>query len=253
MFESHFSLYINTPESLAQFQNGRNTDDQIKVSIHSGAHPDILSLPKYFAHYTNSNEITFMDLADRMSFVSIYPGEKKVQAHFANGKDVALGLPNDYETYEIRYSRHGGVETTKTDLDYVLTWENVKVLSFKDSPKDDVANILAQRIDEMKSKAVIEELYLMIQSNTYDDWNVGTFLEQLPNVKLVRLSMARLTDDQKVGFLERQRISKGWTFKFDRRTEDVTYQKQGSGWRSIFKRVSNNVLDEMQDVFSPQV
>lgn len=172
-----------------------------------------------------------MDLADQLSFVSMYPREHKVQAHFTNGKNVALGLPNDYENYEIRYA--GRVKITKTDLDYIMGWQHVKVLSLKDRAGDDVANILAHRVNDIKFKGCIEELTLTIQSNTYDDWNVNTFL-QLPNISLVRLSMDRLTDAQRVEFLDRK-IPADWQFAYDRSAKDVTYRKQGAFLRSLLK------------------
>lgn len=239
-------MLIDSPHRLHQFQNREITDDLHRVSIYTGAHPDVLSLPSHFANYTNSYEILFMDFSPQLSFVSIYPNRKEIIAAFNNRNSVIRSLPNTFEIYKIRLSK---TIVTLDDIDYLLQWTSVKVLWFNDSVKDDFANILCQRIVDIKFNTQIEELSLNVQNKSYLNWNIQPYLKQMPNIRLIRLSMVRLNKEQMIEFLERQDLPIDWTFKFERNASDVKYYKQVPGWRMKLKQASNHLLDETKAIY----
>lgn len=239
-------MVIDSPESLHQFQNGEIAEDQDRVSIYTGAHPDILSLPKHFANYTNSSEILFMAFSPQLSFVSIYPNRKEILAVFNNRSNVIRSLPNTFEIYKVRLSN---TIVSVDDMEYLLQWKSVKVLWLNDSGTDDFANILCQRIMDARFNTQVEELNLNVQNKSYLNWNIETYLKQMPNIRLIRLSMVRLNKEQMIEFLERQNIPIDWTFTFDGNANDIKYYKQASDWRMKLKQASNHLLNEANAIY----
>lgn len=239
-------MIIDSPDRLHQFQYREIIDDPHRVSIYTGAHPDILSLPKHFANYTTSHEILFMDFSPQMSFVSIYPNQEEVLAVFNNRNNIIRNLPDTFKIYKIRVSK---TILTTDDIEYMLQWENVKVLWFNDSVKDDIANILCQRIMDIKFKTQIEELALNIQHKSYLIWNIESYLKQMPNIRLIRLSMVRLNKEQMLEFLERQNLPIDWSFKFERNGSEVKYFRQVPGWKMRLKQATNHLLDETNTIY----
>ena len=80
----------------------------------------------------------------------------------------------------------------------------------KISDKSDIVLSLFQRIDELKKFTALQTLDVDINERTYDNINVGTFVEKLPSLRNIDLSARNLTYAQIDAFLANNTLSAYW-------------------------------------------
>lgn len=198
---------INTPQLYEQFNNGQIGNGYDIISIESGAHPNILSLPKLYAN-ANYRNVKFTDEHDNEVILS--PKLKLLFTEYAAGTDLALGLPDSYEEYMLYYEE--SVNATKADFDYIETWQNVLSLGITDGPNSNVAFELSQRVDKLQSQEILKNISFIVQPHSHHLLNVTRFIEHLPRLTLAGFMINALSKTQLETFLHNQDLPEDWQY-----------------------------------------
>lgn len=198
---------INTTQLYEQFNNGEIGNGYDIISVESGAHPNIMSLPKLYAN-VSYRRMKFTDEHDNE--VKLSPKLKLLFTEFATGKDLALGLPDSYKEYFLHYK--GSVNATKADFDYIETWPNVTNLCISDGPNNNVAFELSQRVDTFQSKDSLTNILFNVQPHSHHLLNVVDFIEHLPKLRLAGFLIKALSKTQLVKFLNNQDLPEDWEY-----------------------------------------
>lgn len=191
---------------MEQLQNGEIGSGYNHISIVSGAHPNILELPRQFANATAFAIIDFVD--ERNNAVRLEPQARLVIAELESGEDLLLGLPQAYRIYIMRLSSNA--VATDADLDFIVQWKNAEVLQISDGPNSNVAYGLLERLDQMKEMHQLKDIKLNIQRQSYRELDVRSFLEQLQALKLARFYKSYLNKDERKDFMANLDLPDNW-------------------------------------------
>lgn len=172
-------LKIDTPELYQNFVSGLIGSGYQAIFILPGSHPNIMSLPKLFSGNTSYDSFRFEDEYDNVVTVDTIG---VVKAKLKNGKNLTLGLPNDYEQYHISIFNTTLLSTH--DYDYIIQWKNVVYLELLDNTND-IAYDLFERVAELKYWKKLLTFKVKLQVTSYQKLEVATFLKQIPSILLL--------------------------------------------------------------------
>lgn len=177
------SCDIITPAEYSSLVAGGYSHCQ-NIMINGSSHEDVMSLPKQFqsaqfqviafgtGDYECKNENTiYMEIEERT-----------IKGYFTTDNSFLLGLPTDYETYELHYNEEGSA-LTDGEFDALLTWTNVKKLSVYDVDTIDFALKFTKNIDQMSAMTSLEEISMVMYRDTIESINFKDFLTKLPALK----------------------------------------------------------------------
>lgn len=99
-------------------------------------------------------------------------------ASFLEGFDLLLGIPSDFETFNLKFDMLAVV--TGADLDYMMTWTNANHLVIDD--KCNAALGLLHRIDQMAAMKKLTNLKLNIRKNSVERMRLNPFFRYLPSL-----------------------------------------------------------------------
>lgn len=192
-----------------QFQDGEIGNDFNHISIVAGAHPNILNLPKFFANATAYSIIDFVD--EEKNAVRLEPKARLVIADLESGKNLLLGLPDNYRIYIVRLSSNA--TATNEDLDYIVQWINAEMLQISDASNSNVSYGLLQRLDKMQDMKQLKDIMLNIQRDSYKELNIKLFLNRLPTLKSARFYKNYLNKDERIYFMNHLNIPDNWKLR----------------------------------------
>lgn len=137
-----------------------------------------MSLPKLFSSNTSYDSFRFEDEYDNVVTVDTIG---VVKAQLKNGKNLTLGLPNDYVQYHIRIANTTSLSTH--DYDYVIQWKNVVYLELLDNTSD-IAYDLYQRVADLKYWSKLLTFKMKLQVESYNEIQAAAFLKHVPSIVL---------------------------------------------------------------------
>lgn len=172
------STTIDNPATYDLFKRREYAVNDDTVIIEPGAHPDLMSEAKYFWNATN-RLIRFNDVDYKSNYIILQPKDQIVIAGFQRGANLTLGLPANFVDYAVDFKWTTMV--TADDLNYILTWTNVKNLQIHD--ECNVAYNLLQRIDHMKAMVNLEQLSLDIHEYAMPQMTLKPFFENFPKLQ----------------------------------------------------------------------
>lgn len=201
-------LIIDTPEKYAQLKQGHFDDKHEFVDILSGAHPDLLLQPQYFANAPFS-VMRFISATNdgNNNTIVIRPGASPdAKSLFMNGENTLEGVPKDYPTYLIGYSHEA--KPTAANIDTILQWKAAELLSITDT--DNVAVSLLQRVDELAELYELWSLTLSLQAESHKEISVATFIEKMPSLSTIAFQANGMTQNQITAFVANNAAPDGW-------------------------------------------
>lgn len=214
------SLTINTPDLFDEFANGLLGFGYDEVLFLPGAHPDMLSLPKHYATNTSFVLLRFEDEDDNV--VTVFPRRAEAVASFMKGENLTQALPIHYLKYSLYVTKE--VELTSADYSRIFNWRETTGLTIRDAAK--VANVLSDKIDEMKSLVDLKGLSLTLHDHSYAELDVSPFLLELPSLQSLHLNIDELTYKQAVDFINYQIIPDGFKGTFSFLYRYIEYERQ---------------------------
>lgn len=206
---SLFSLFIGNPTKYTQFKRGEIGNDYDSVYIEAGAHPNILAEVSHFANASN-RMIRFRDVDYKRNIIILYPNEKKVRCNFQIGDQLTLGLPTDFEYYDIDFGWAG--VACLDDIETILSWKNAKELKITD--RCHIAYKLRQRIDELRQMKYLEVLHLRINAKNFENIELEAFFGNFTKLQRIEFDYCSV-EERKFG--EFEEMEKLWNIgEFER-------------------------------------
>lgn len=200
-------LFIDTPEKFEQLKAGAFDNKYKRIVVTSDATADVLLQPQHFSK-SAFQSLQFIALNnDGNNTITIWPGQySQATIQFRNGENPLSGVPKDYSYYQIDY----GYPSIPTDenIDAILSWSRVWQLKIYD--QEDVAIKLTQRSAELKQMKGLNELYLSMQDDTYDQINVAAIINNLPALYEIDFTGQHMSSEQMKDFEARNPIPAGW-------------------------------------------
>lgn len=124
-----------------------------------------------------------------------------MDASFSTGENLTLGLPDNYNEYNIVY--YNKTIATNADIDYMLQWKSAVRLEIWGVPS--ISWALSKRIDEMRDMKHLQRLAFNINAKDRI-LDVRPFLEKLPSLKSVSFYGPSMTDVELEAFVHSQNI-----------------------------------------------
>lgn len=215
-----FRLKITTPELFHQFTTGLIGDGYDYVYIYAGAHPNVFSLPKVFAHNTTVREFRFEDAHENVIYVDT--GLNRVDAKLKKGDGLLVGLPDDYHSYDLEFL--AGASISADDYAHIFTWTSTMQIQIYDNA--DVANELARRVHELTPLKKLQILKLRLHLATSDQLQVRSFIEKVRGLLILDFQIKGFTKVQATQFMSRQKgIPYGWRGVLYMQMTSIMYSK----------------------------
>lgn len=204
-FVPYTTATISNPRAYAQFKQRTIASNYDYVYVEAGAHPNLMSEPKYFWDADN-HIIDFRDVDYKFNYVTLQPTERKLTGVFHDGYNMTIGLPNNFVFYSVTFSINGFV--TSNDIDAILEWQAVEYLDIHD--ECDAAYELFARVDEMKVMRHLEVLKLDVQKASMAKIRLAAFMVNFPRLRLTEFRFRSVDHGEFEAFLKEQEIPKDW-------------------------------------------
>lgn len=199
--------------------NGQLALGYDEVHFLPGAHPEMLSLPKHYATNTSFAFLRFEDEVDNS--VILFPRRAEVEATLMKGENLTAFLPIHYLRYVLFVTK--GAELTSADYSCIFKWRETTVLGIRD--RVNVAHVLSDQIDEMKSLVDLEYLSLVLHDYSYAELDVSPFLIELPKLQSLHLNIDELTYQQAVDFMNNQLIPDNFKGTLSFQYRSITFER----------------------------
>lgn len=167
-----------------------------------------MSLPKQFAHHKVIHKIRFEDEDENVVNIDSFG---TLQAVYRKGRNLTLGLPNNYTRYTIYF--RSTATFSSYDYDYIFQWR--KMLTFGAFGRSSVAYDLMMRSNELQSLRELRYISMTLQLHSYKNLRVKPFLENLPIVIGVLFKFGELSLEQIHEFHQYQDIPENFKVNVD--------------------------------------
>lgn len=201
-------MLVDTPEKLEQLKQGKYNNEYY-IDITSGATPNVLLQPQYFAN-TSFDRITFTSPnGDVLNEIEISPNPVHNSAivNFVNGINPLSGLPTHYTQYIIQF-REKSILTAE-NIESILQWKQARSL-FICADTDNVAGTMITRIDDFGKLDKLTVLTLSMEYDSRAKLKVGTFIKHLPSLRFVTFIGNQMSKKQMEDFQANNEVPANW-------------------------------------------
>lgn len=137
-------------------------------------------------------------------------------------KDISIAaIPGNYLHYKLTVGPAAAVG--KADIDAIFGWSDAIDIAISDH--HDIPHKLSLNPTKLKQLKALQTLAFTLSPSSNPKWRVTSFIRNLPNIQVIAVSAAELSDSQFQRFVQYQGSFNDWNIQADNAAKTVVFSK----------------------------